>query len=147
MAGNVPAIACIGLLDYASTSLNDVASLEESLPRPSILMQILILKRWTLLNRAGVWLTRTDVEAHPSALCPYWSIRRVPVERERRLREKLRHIERVLSDENLDLFPDFTKKLSILRALEYTSDMDVMQLVVLHVRSTHAMSCADRAGV
>ena len=42
--------------------------------------------------------------------------------------EKLRHIERVLSDENLDLFPDFTKKLSILRALEYTSDMDVVQL-------------------
>ena len=30
--------------------------------------------------------------------------------------------------ENLDLFPDFTKKLSILRALEYTSDMDVVQL-------------------
>jgi antiviral helicase SKI2 len=52
----------------------------------------------------------------------------VPVERERRLREKLRHIERVLSDENLDLFPDFTKKLGILRALEYTSNADVVQL-------------------
>ena len=73
-------------------------------------------------------IARAEIEAHPVASSPQWPEKRVPIERESRLREKLRHIERVLSDENLDLFPDFTKKLGILRALEYTSDADVVQL-------------------
>lgn len=130
MAGDAPAVACVAKhLVMASAPLKNTASLDESLPRAVDYGTELKIKEMDFVESCRrLANARTDIEAHPSASCTQWPERRVPVERERRLREKLRHIERVLSDENLDLFPDFTKKLGILRALEYTSNADVVQL-------------------
>ena len=54
---------------------------------------------------------------------------RLPIERISLLKDKLSHIDLVLSNQNLSLFPDFERKCEILQYLEYTSVEDsVVQL-------------------
>ena len=76
MAGNVPAISCIAKhLITASPSLM-TASLEESLPKAFDFDANLKIKEMDFVESCRRLAdARTDVEAHPSALCPYWSIR------------------------------------------------------------------------
>jgi antiviral helicase SKI2 len=69
---------------------------------------------------------RTCIEVHPCHGCARCTAARQPVERIALLRDKLHHIDHVLSNENLSLFPDFTNKLEVLRHLEYTSSSDAI---------------------
>jgi len=73
--------------------------------------------------------TREMLESHPCHGCSRCTAARRPIERMALLRDKLHHIDRVLSNQNLSLFPDFHRKLNVLRHLEYTSTKDsVVQL-------------------
>jgi superfamily II RNA helicase len=72
---------------------------------------------------------RTSINAHPCHGCNRCTISRRPIERISLLKDKLIHIDRVLSNSNLSLFPDFEKKCKILQYLKYTSYEDsVVQL-------------------
>ena len=72
---------------------------------------------------------RAFINTHPCHGCSRCTLARQPIERISLLKDKLTHIDRVLSNENLSLFPDFEKKCKILQFLEYTSVEDsVVQL-------------------
>ena len=93
------------------------------------------LKELKLNDMAVVQLTeeletvRAFINTHPCHGCSRCTLARQPIERISLLKDKLTHIDRVLSNENLSLFPDFEKKCKILQFLEYTSVEDsVVQL-------------------
>ena len=58
-------------------------------------------------------------------MCPFMNDRYVSVGRQRRLADRIQQIGRLLSSENLALFPDYQQRVSVLETLGYVSiDLD-----------------------
>ena len=102
----------------------------ERLPSPSFDVTQLGVSDMSMVEIIEEMQTiRTCIEHHSCHGCIRCNEKRKPIERISLLRDKLKHIDHVLSNENLSLFPDFNNKLNVLKQLEYTSSQDaVVQL-------------------